>query len=418
MCAVQKNQWLPSARVEEAQFNKFKKILFYAYRHVTFYKNKFDRAGVKPENILTREDMLRIPLTTKREILGNFPHTMLADGYQLSKCHLEKTSGSSGLKLSIALDYKGKDFCDCVYGRALFSIGYKPWESMAYFWPAAYHRKEFHEHLGLMRKDWISSHIKAEEQLTILLALKPRILYCFPSILVAMAKIMEKEPTKYVSIRPRFIVSHAELLCEETRKYIEFVFKCPVYNEYGATEFGFRMAWECKKREGMHIDADSILIEFLNAEKPVSPGEQGEMVVSGLVNRAMPLIRYQIGDVGVFSNRKCSCGRGLPLFEVIDGRKDDFIVLPSGKVISPRVVVPLIEMVENVLEFRLVQKSMSLICIYAVTKGEVLDGEVEKLKKSLLEVFGEKISICFEIVNELSRNARGKLQAVVSEVKN
>lgn len=416
MAAVNKNQWLPRQEIEDLQFLKFKRIISHAYNNTKFYKDKFTHAGIQPKDIKYKEDILRIPPTTKREVLENFPHNLLANGYKLANCCLEKTSGSSGLKLTVAFDHNANDFFDCIYGRALFAIGYKPWQRMAYFWPATHHKNEFHEYLGLMGKNWISSHIRPEEQLAILLKLKNEIIYCFPSILVVLAKLIEKEKTKYSSIKPRFIVSHAELLTEETREYIESVFGCPVYNEYGSTEFGFRMAWECKERKGMHVDSDSVLIEFLKDGFPVDMGERGDMVVTGLINRAMPLIRYQIGDIGTPLSRRCACGRGLPLVEAIEGRRDDFIKLPSGKEISPRALVPLVEHYKDILEFRIIQKAKDAIQIYIVGSQAVANDTIAGLKKDLSEIIDEDVKITVEAVKELIRNERGKLRAVISDV--
>jgi len=414
MIMVERNQWLPAKIIEQHQFEKVKRILHYAYRNVEFYKRKLEACAIRPEDIKSRQDFLRVPVTTKREVLDNFPHNLLARGYRLSDCRLENTSGSSGLKLQIALSDKAKDFCDCVYGRALFAIGYKPWQPMAYFWPKTQHRKELHEYLGLMRKDWIVSHLKAEEQLSILLRLKPKIIYCFPSILVSMAKTVERNRERYVSIRPEFIVSHAELLTEDARRYIESIFRCPVYNEYGATEFGFRMAWECKERRGLHIDADSVLIEFLNNGHPVEPAEEGEIVVTGLINYAMPLIRYQIGDIGMPSARRCVCGRGLPLMEFIEGRKDDFIVSLSGRYISPRAIIPLIEKHKDITEFRIIQDKKDHVTIYIVAKGIIYPETEDELRQDLSEMLGKGMCIAIETVKEIPRTERGKLRAVIS----
>ncbi|MBU0548140.1 MAG: hypothetical protein KJ710_01970 [Candidatus Omnitrophica bacterium] len=416
MASVDRNQWLPIEKLQKLQLLKFKKIINYAYNNSKFYKDKFTRAGIQPQDIKHKEDILRIPFTTKREVLENFPYSLLAKGYKLPNCHIESTSGSSGLKLTVAFDYKAKDFCDCVYGRALFAIGYKPWQPMAYFWPYCRHRKEFHEYLGLMKKNWISSDMKAEDQLEILLRLKPKIIYCFPSILIVMAKIIENSRSRYSFLKPELIVSHAELLTEESREYIEHIFGCSVYNEYGATEFGFRMAWECKERKGLHIDIDSVLIEFLRDGDPVKTGEKGEMVITGLVNYAMPLIRYQIGDIGTLSARKCACGRGLPLVEAIEGRKDDFIKLPSGKIVSPRALTPLIRKYKEVIEFKVVQKAKDRIYVYIVSSGVLPIDTVSKIKESLLGIINENVDIFIERVGELSRTERGKLQTVISEV--
>lgn len=417
MAVVERTQWRSLEEIKTLQFRKFKKIINHAYNNVKFYRKKFDSVGIKPEDIKSMSDISRIPFTTKREIAQSPIDDLLARGYKLRRCHVETTSGSSGLKLQIAFDYRAKDFCDCIYGRALFAIGYKPWESMAYFWPQTNHKKEFHEYLGLMRKDWIASNINTDEQLRILLKLKPKIIYGFPSILVILAKKIEREKKYFNALRPRFIVSHAELLTEEARNYIESVFKCPVYNEYGATEFGFRMAWECKERQGLHIDADSVLIEFLKDDKPVCPGEKGEMVITGLVNYAMPLIRYKIGDWGVPSDRQCKCGRGLPLIERIEGRDDDFIVLPSGRVISPRQIVPLVEQFKEVREFKIVQELKNKITIYVV-KDEKFESEISsKILNEIYKIIDKEVDVSIKFVEEIPRTPRGKLRAVISNVK-
>ena len=416
MAETARNQWLSAAKIEKLQFLKLQKIINHAYKNVIFYRNKLDSSGLKPQDIRTPADILKIPFTTKKEVLENFPKGLLARGYRLSDCHIESTSGSSGLKLKIAIDYRAKDFCDCIYGRALFAVGYKPWQPMAYFWPSTNHRREFHEYLGLMRKDWISSHIRPEEQLEILLKLKPRIIYGFPTIMMVLAKIIESDKAKYDAIKPELIISHAELLTTEARQRLERVFGCPVYNEYGATELGFRMAWECHKREGMHIDADSVLMEFIKNGRPAKPGETGEMIITGLVNHAMPLIRYQIGDIGIPTDRKCSCGRGLPLMEVIEGRKDDFMVLPSGKLISPRGVVPIVEKFKEILEFKIIQKDKARFLIELVFCEEPRPEILPVLKNDLLDFFNEYVDIAFEIQKEIKRSERGKLKAVVSEL--
>jgi phenylacetate-CoA ligase len=419
MSQVIRNQWLSAEEIKHLQFGKLKKIIKHAYFNTKFYNRKLSDAGLHPKDIKCTEDLMKIPMTTKRELLDNYSSGIISRNHKLSECHIENTSGSGGLKLNVALDYKGKDFCDCVYGRALFAIGYKPWQPMAYFWPDTKHKKEFHEYFGLMPKNWISSHIKAEEQLDILMGLRPEIIYSFPTTLTVLAKMIESDRTRYGPIRPRFIVSHAELLAGETRRYLESVFDCPVYNEYGATEFGFRMAWECTERRGMHLDADSIFVEFLDGNfLPVPPGQSKEMVVTGLVNEAMPLIRYRIGDTGIPSERKCPCGRGLPLVESIEGRKDDYIRLPSGKLISPRALVPLVEQFRDILEFRIIQHKEDLFRVYIVNPRGIGTQTISELKSSLSDMMNEEVEISVETVSELPRNERGKLKSVISEVNN
>src|SRR5262249_53713471 len=126
-------------------------------------------------------------------------------------------------------------------------------------------------------------------------------------------------------IRPNGIISTAMLLHDWQRTLIEQVFDCPVTNRYGCEEVSL-IASECELHQGLHINADSVYCE-------VTGGSHGKLLVTDLTNRAMPLIRYQIGDVVVGSDRVCRCGRGLPVLERIEGREADYVLTPSGSLI-------------------------------------------------------------------------------------
>ena len=116
------------------------------------------------------------------------------------------------------------------------------------------------------------------------------------------------------------------------RRTIEEVFQCPVTNRYGCEEVSL-IACECQRHDGLHVNADGIYLEVLRPDgTPCPPGEPGMIVVTDLVNRAMPIIRYQVGDMGVLSDRQCPCGRGLPLLEKIEGRMADYVVTPARRI--------------------------------------------------------------------------------------
>src|SRR5260370_23422080 len=90
----------------------------------------------------------------------------------------------------------------------------------------------------------------------------------------------------------------------------------------------------------MHVNADSVYVETMCADetgaltRPARPGESGSVIVTDLTNRAMPIIRYQVGDVAAMTDRVCSCGRGLPLLERLEGREADYVLTPAGELIS------------------------------------------------------------------------------------
>src|SRR5258707_1233614 len=118
------------------------------------------------------------------------------------------------------------------------------------------------------------------------------------------------------------------------RRAIERAFGCPVTNRYGCEEVSL-IACECERHGGLHVNADGIYLEVVRTDgTPAEPGEAGSLLVTDLVNRAMPLLCYQVGDVGALSERRCACGRGLPLLDRLEGREADYVVTPRGQLVS------------------------------------------------------------------------------------
>jgi phenylacetate-CoA ligase len=120
------------------------------------------------------------------------------------------------------------------------------------------------------------------------------------------------------------------------------------------------MAWECPAREGYHVDADSVLLEIVDdAGDPVKPGEVGRVLATGLISETMPLIRYEMGDLMVASDRRCSCGRGLPMVERLEGRWKDRFVLADGGTRAPRELLEPFGEIAQIEQYRLTVSSPS-----------------------------------------------------------
>jgi phenylacetate-CoA ligase len=185
---------------------------------------------------------------------------------------------------------------------------------------------------------------------------------------------------------------------------------------YGTEENGL-LAFECKQHAGYHVVSDAAIVEIVKKEKNAAEGEYGDIVVTSLFNYSMPLIRYNIGDIGTFTNTKCDCGRGLPLIKRIEGRTDDFLTLPSGRKISPR-VINVIEDIPGVSRYKTVQEAKDRIVVNIV-KGRGFGPEtINEIKKHIKAgCLGEDVKVDVKLVDELSTNRRGKLRAVVSNVK-
>ncbi len=167
------------------------------------------------------------------------------------------------------------------------------------------------------------------------------------------------------------------------------------------------------------MNVDSTVFEFVKEGESVSLGESGEILCTDLINYAMPLLRYELGDVGVPVEDCCSCGIRLPLMKRLTGRTDDFLIALDGRRISPLIFGPFpFENMERIRQFRVIQERKDRIRFQLVLKGtfpnsEQIFGEAEKKLERLL---GIGIHVDFDILDSIQRDPCGKLRKVISRV--
>ena len=149
---------------------------------------------------------------------------------------------------------------------------------------------------------------------------------------------------------------------------------------------------------------------------PVAPGERGEIICTGLYNLAMPLIRYRIGDVGVSANELCSCGRGLALIKAIEGRSEDFVKTPAGRIISPVTLCNLLLDIEGITQFKITQEKLNALTIQVVKDKSCSPETTNVITEKIGSVLGENVLISTEVVDEIPLEESGKIRRVVSKV--
>jgi phenylacetate-CoA ligase len=255
--------------------------------------------------------------------------------------------------------------------------------------------------------------------ISILRFIKPDVLDTYPSVLCTLANYGAS------GISPRIIFTGGEVVTQESRIIAKKAFGVEPFETYGSVEFG-DLAFECNEHCGLHTITDSVLIEFVDENgEYVSPREQGEIVVTGLWNRVMPLIRYRIGDLGIPTDEKCPCGRSWPLIKSIQGRSNDYLVLRDGRKISylylQRVVFHKIlrENIFAIAQYQIIQDRMDRIVLKIVKGREFTPEILERIRESLEKEFdklGEKFEVLTEIVDEIPMTRTGKRRILVSKI--
>lgn len=210
------------------------------------------------------------------------------------------------------------------------------------------------------------------------------------------------------------VICTAEKMYPHHRELFDEMFECPVVDEYGSSENGI-ISFQCKKGN-LHMMSDHMCIEFLDENnQPVKPGELGGIVITDLSSYAMPMIRYAIGDMGKPSDRQCNCGVKLPLMEIVEGRKEDFIRTKDGKLVHAAYLCYTLKD-DTVHEFKMYQKSINTFLVQIVKSPLFGTNSEETLKDKLSTALGNDNSFNFEYLERIPRDRSGKPRYFASEI--
>jgi len=412
-----KQQWLKESELKKIQSKMLRSIIRHSYENVPFYHNKMKNAKITPYDIKCAEDLQKMPLTTKQELKETPLSERISINTNLKKCWTPHTGGSTGIPLTVAYSESDEDYQKAVALRPNLSCGQKIFDRWIIISSPnrVNSEKKWFQKIGVFSPQFISLFDNLDNQLLYLKKFNPDIIDGFASSIYLLSlKIRETDSTK---IKPRIIYTTSEVLTKQMRETIESVFNLKVYDQFGCVELG-RTAWECTEHMGYHIDSDAVVMEFLKNGLNVAPGEQGEITYTGLYNFTMPLIRYTIEDVGILSEEKCPCGRGLPLLKLIEGRKDEFLFTPDGKIHSPIIWQLLLKPISEIYQFRIIQEKMNRIVIQIVKSDNYSQETTNSIINQVTSYFGDNINFEIEFLQEIPREKSGKVRAVLSRINN
>jgi len=403
-------------RLLEIQTKRMRSTIKHAYENVPFYHRKFNKAKIKPDDVKSIEDLSKIPFTTKTELQATSLTDTIAKTVDINGCFKRMTSGSTGIPLTIVVDKKAEDFRLAMWARAYAENGLRLMDRLA----TIRDPRNFGDSRGLLarlnttRRKNISVFDAPQQQMNILIAFKPHVLKGWSSSLVMLADCFSAQKH---SFSPRLIFTGADTLHETDRKKIGSAFGCDVLDYYGSTEFSL-LGWECHCHMGYHMNTEGTLVEFVNNEEVVAPGEHGEIVCTSLINSAMPLIRYRIGDLGIPIKEPCSCGRSLPLMKMLEGRTGDFLTALDGRIIPPTIFFPYpFDDLAGIKQFRVIQETRGKITIdLVVDKDFQYSPVLDRARKEIQRVFGQEMQVDFRMLEKIEKDPTGKLRKIISHV--
>jgi phenylacetate-CoA ligase len=405
------------------QNKKLKKILLHSFRNVPYYSRIFRKINLVKNNHVDLKNFNEIPILTKEIIRNNFEKLKSRDvKYNSRKPYLNTSGGSTGEPVKFIQD---KDtWTKGMAGKWLFYSfitnkypckQIKLWGSERDVLIGGYGFK------GIL-KNWIykrkylnsfkMSPRNMRKYVEEINSYKPVIIEAYVQSIYELSRYIQENKLEVYS--PQGVITSAGTLYPEMKKLIKEVFGCKVFNRYGSREVG-DMACSCEKDEGLHINIFSHYFEILNDKmKPCKTGEFGKVYVTTLDNYSMPLIRYDIGDIAVSSDKVCSCGRGLPLIASVMGRDVNLFKTKKEELIDGEFFTHLFYHKSWVNKFQVIQKDYDLIHIEIV--GDECSYEQKSIEKQIKVVMGNDCKIKWEFTNEIEPTKSGKYLYTISEI--
>lgn len=419
---LERSQWLPEADLLRLQWQRLQDMLSFVCANNGFYQQRFEAAGITLDMIKTADDLRRIPILTKEEVRGA-GLDLLSRGYTTEGLQHAKTGGSTGKSLELYYTEECSEMRNGCARRHDRWTGWEPGEPIAACWGNPCLPKTLKKRL----KQWLIQPMLYLDTMSVSdgaivefaaawRQIQPTLLFGHAHSLYILACSLER--LEIDDLRPRGILSSSMMLIPSERKIIEEVFGVPVIDRYGCEEVSL-IACECECHEGLHLNIDHLFIEFVNEEgMPVANGESGKIVVTDLINKAMPLVRYQVEDMGVPTDRKCSCGRGLPLMEEVTGRVADFLIKRDHSRVAG------ISLIENTLtrfagleQMQIIQEDVDLFVVRLVIGPAYTEQTKIDLIVYLQSVFGHDVQVNIVLLEEIRPEKNGKYRFSICKVK-
>ncbi|MDH5573836.1 MAG: hypothetical protein OEY89_18875, partial [Gammaproteobacteria bacterium] len=366
--------------------SSLQKTLKEAVLNVPYYRELFKKEKILLEHIKSIEDLSSIPVLEKDE-LRRAPENLVNSNYDIDKLLVVHTTGTTGTPLNIYCDYETRRRNYAFYNRFLNSAGIAtcgkkatfggriivpPEQTKPPFWRYSYFQKNLLFSSYHLNDENIPSYIEKLKKY------KPDIVDSYPSSLYSIVKYAISHNIDLSGVA-KGITTSAETLFADQRQLIEAAFNVPVYDQYGAVEMCVFIG-QCSKGR-YHIHSDYGITEFLHKDgSKAKPGEEAEIVCTGFINPVMPLIRYRIGDRGIYTDRPCECGSLFPVLEKILGRIDDVIITPDGRHVGR--LSPVLKGFP-VKEVQYIQRVKDVVEVYLVKDEQYYDSTEKELLNAL-----------------------------------
>lgn len=424
MHQLEETQWLPADTIVQRQHEQLVHLATHARIHSLHFRKRIQTAGLRPEQLSTREGLRGLPVMRRRDVQAAGEALSCT---QIPRSHApvaeSSTSGSSGQPVVVKRT----------------AVNRLMWLAMTlreHLWQ----RRDFHGRLAIIRDDYLqseqsdwphwgppasllfetgASHALAvragvARQFDWLRAVDPHYLLVYPSNLAALLDRFEERGVRLPNLRQIRTIN--ETLSPEVRDSAIRVLGAGIADTYSSAEVGV-IAAQCPESGLYHVMAESLIVEVLDEQgEACAPGQVGRVVVTDLHNFATPLIRYDLGDYAELADA-CPCGRGLPALKRIAGRRRNMVRLPDGRSMWPAIGGLRYREIAPVRQFQFIQRDLDTIEVRLVCDAPLSADQERRIG----DLVGKALDFSFKLQftyfpEQIPRGPGGKFEEFVCEL--
>ncbi len=425
---------MPRPDLAALQLSRLQSLVQRAYGRVPFYRQSFERAGVRPEQIRTLDDLRRLPWTRKSDLRDHYPFGLFAvPRDEVVRVHA--SSGTTGKPTVVGYTRGDLAVWAEVCARCLAASGGRPGDVFHNAYGYGLFTGGLGMHYGgeLLGMTVVPvSGGNTERQLLLIEDFQPRVIACTPSYMLTLAEAARARGMDLQGLSLRFAVLGAEPWTEEMRRQIQRLLPVRAVNIYGLSEvIGPGVSNECVEgQSGSHVFEDHFLVEVLDpgTGEPARPGDVGELTFTTLTKEALPVIRYRTGDLASLDPAPCVCGRTHVRMSLVVGRTDDMLIIRGVNIFPSQIESVVVDFAALSAHYQLcVSRERTLddleVRIESAAAGEgnalgdgpIVQALAARVAERLRGVTGLTVRVSIVAPGTLPRSEGGKLRRVVDQ---
>ena len=419
--------FLPQTALKEVQLRRLRAVVAHAYANVQLFRERLDERGLTPASIQSLQDIRHLPFTVKTDLRDTYPFGLFASPMS-DVVRLHASSGTTGKPIVVAYTREDVEVWSEVMARTFASCGLHRGDILQNAFGYGLFTGGLGAHYGgeaLGATVIPISGGNTDRQIMLVRDFNVSALCCTPSYFTHMVERARELGIDLRDLPLRVGIFGAEPWTDGMRHHIEAEAGIKAYDIYGLSEIiGPGVAAECSAQDGLHIFEDHFYPEIIDPEsgEPLPDGEEGELVLTTLSKKAMPMIRYRTRDITSLITESCPCGRTIRRMRRIGRRSDDMFIIRGVNVFPSQVEAALMAVEGTLPHYQIIltrQGGLDRMAVEVEVTPEVFSDSIRglediraRLAQSIERILGIRVELRLVEPHTIARS-EGKAKRVI-----